>query len=286
MIFGSIVAPTSLATALLYYFGLSYERWYFAYFGVDSTVVGLGTVDYLIQSVEVLFVPLTLAALAGLFALWARSTIRWHIDRERHPRTLRAVISAMVVLGFVLTVVGILGALQIIRPGESGLLLWGPPLGLVLGVPLFAYAGRLLRPRPAAGAPDMAGVAEWAIVFTLVAIGLFWAAGNYATEVGYSQARYFADGMAHHPAVVVYSQNSLSLSTVGVAESRCQNERAAYRFRYDGLKLLLRSADQYVLLPAKWDPSYAVSIVLPRTDAVRLEFVPVSASVVITSRQC
>jgi Zn-dependent protease with chaperone function len=44
-IVGSIVAPTTLLTALLFYFGWSFAYWFFAYFGVDSTVLGLTTQD-------------------------------------------------------------------------------------------------------------------------------------------------------------------------------------------------------------------------------------------------
>ena len=50
-----------------------------------------------------------------------------------------------------------------------------------------------------------------------------------------------------------------------------------YRFRYDGLKLILESGDQYVFLPAKWSPTDGVAVLLPRNDSVRLEFFPSSA---------
>src|SRR4029077_18370841 len=39
-ILGAIVAPTTLLTALLYYFGWSHAYWFCDYFGVNSTVLG------------------------------------------------------------------------------------------------------------------------------------------------------------------------------------------------------------------------------------------------------
>jgi hypothetical protein len=49
------------------------------------------------------------------------------------------------------------------------------------------------------------------------------------------------------------------------------------RFRYDGLKLLPQSGDQYLLLPGTWSRRNGVAILIPRNDFLRLELVPASA---------
>src|SRR3712207_2777614 len=49
---GSVVAPASLITALLFYFGVQHAHWYFHYFGINHTVMGLTTQDYLIRSAD------------------------------------------------------------------------------------------------------------------------------------------------------------------------------------------------------------------------------------------
>jgi hypothetical protein len=67
---------------------------------------------------------------------------------------------------------------------------------------------------------------------------------------------------------------------------RCQDPEASYRFRYDGPKLILESGDQYVFLPAKWSPADGVAVVLPRNDAVRLEFFPSSAVAAVQRLSC
>jgi hypothetical protein len=40
---GTIVAPTTLLTSLLFYFGWSHAYWYYDYFGVNATLLGLTT---------------------------------------------------------------------------------------------------------------------------------------------------------------------------------------------------------------------------------------------------
>ena len=45
-ILGAVVAPTTLLTALLFYFGWSRAYWFYIYFGVNSTLLDLTTRDY------------------------------------------------------------------------------------------------------------------------------------------------------------------------------------------------------------------------------------------------
>lgn len=125
-----------------------------------------------------------------------------------------------------------------------------------------------------AGRPPWVAVAEWAGVFVLVGLSLFWAATNYSHAVGTGRAHEHVRMLAAQPSVAVYSNQSLSLNAAGVRELRCHDAEASYRFRYDGLKLILQSGDQYVFLPAKWSPTDGVAVLLPRNDSVRLEFYP------------
>jgi hypothetical protein len=120
-------------------------------------------------------------------------------------------------------------------------------------------------------------VAEWAAVFVLVGLSLFWAASDYSAAVGRSRARQFVAELPTYPDAVVYSNRSLSLHAPGVRELRCRDPEAAYRFRYDGLKLMLQAGDQYLFLPAAWSPRNGVAILVPRSDSLRLEFLPPSA---------
>src|SRR5512142_491364 len=55
-VFGGIIAPTTLLTGLLFYFGRSRSAGYYRYFHVNSTVLDLTTNDYLFSGIDGLFV--------------------------------------------------------------------------------------------------------------------------------------------------------------------------------------------------------------------------------------
>jgi hypothetical protein len=281
-ILGSFVAPTTLLTALLYYFGWSHAYWFFDYFGVNSTVLGLTTEDYLMRSVDALFVPMTACATAGLLALWGHTLLQAGISAGYQPRWLRLIMPALAAAGLVLGVGGFVSVFTSTVLSEH---LTAAPLSLALGVLLLTYSMHLRRSLQAestgpamARRPDWAVMAEWAVVFTLVGLSLFWAAGDYSAAVGTSRARDFVAKLPGYPGVVLYSARSLSLNAPGVRETKCRDPQAAYPFRYDGLKLMLRSGDQYLFLPQAWTPANGAAILVPRNDSLRLEFTPAAAS--------
>ncbi|WP_157537472.1 hypothetical protein [Kitasatospora azatica] len=280
------MAPTSLITALLYYFGWHHAYWFFDYFGVNSTVLGLSTVDYLIRSLDALFVPMTVTAALGLLTFWGHDLLRTRLAGALGPRILRVLLPALAGLGLLLTLGGLWSVFTSTFLSDHLAL---APLSLALGVALLAY-GVQLRRRSGSGAArarsGWAPVAEWAAVFALVGLSLFWAANDYAAAVGRARAQEFVAGLSGYPAVVLYSEHSLSLTAPGVMETRCHDADAAYRFRYDGLKLMLQSGDQYVLLPEHWRPADGVAIVLPRSGSVRLEFTPAARGTGAAAPSC
>jgi len=279
-ILGAIVAPTTLLTALLYYFGWSHAYWFCDYFGVNSTVLGFTSTDYMMRSVDALFVPLTVAASAALLAVWGHTALRARLAGGSRPRALRVLVPAAMVLGGLLLLGGFVSVFTATVLSEH---LVAAPLSLGFGVLLLVYAlhlQRLVTGRPqAAGSGSSRGrgwaaAAEWAVVFVLVGLSLFWAATDYSAAVGRSRAGDFVAGLARYPSVVVYSARSLSLRAPGVTQVRCQDPEAAYRYRYDGLKLVLQSGDEYLFLPAKWTAASGVAILIPKSDSLRLEFFP------------
>jgi len=275
-IFGAIVAPTTLLTALLYYFGWSHAYWFFNYFGVNSTLLGFTTSDYLMRSVDALFVPMTVVACAALLALWGHSVLTARLAAGSRPRALRVLLPVTAILGGVLAVGGVA---SVFTPTVLTRHLVAAPLSLGLGVLLLAYAAHLWRSLAGErynfrGSRGWAAAAEWAVVFVLVGLSLFWAATDYSAAVGRSRAAAFVAGLPSYPNVVIYSQSSLSLHAPGVREVRCRDSQAAYRFRYDGLKLMLESGGQYLFVPAAWTSGRGVAILIPRSDSLRLESFP------------
>jgi hypothetical protein len=162
-------------------------------------------------------------------------------------------------------------------------------LSLSIGVVLLAYATHLRRaliPRTSAQAdharastPVALTVASWVCVAVLFGVGLFWAVGSYAIRRGGEDGVGHAAGLQCAPDVVLYSAQSLDLQSAGVPEEPATTADGAYRFRYPGLKLVPQPGDQYLLLPADWVPGARPAILLPRSDALRLEFVRVAPPV-------
>jgi hypothetical protein len=277
-IVGAVIAPTTLLTALLFYFGRLHITGLFRYLGVNFTVLDLTAQDYLIRSADGLFVPLTLVAAVALLAIWVHRLLLGIRSAETRPIVLRALTALAAITGVVLISVAmaaIVGdvAMFAAHPETGG-------LSLSIGVLLLAYAVRLLRllmaeQRPERvkwRTPEAVIVAEWGAIFILVSVGLFWAVGSYAIGVGTGRAQQIETELPNSPDVVLYSEKSLSLQAPGVQEVACRNPDAAYRFRYEGLKLVLQSGNQYLFLPASWTHANGAALLIPRSEALRLEF--------------
>lgn len=266
---GVVVANTTLFTSLLLFFGRSQAHTYFGYFGVDATVLGQTNQDHLTLSVDALFVPIAVVAAGALIGLWAHTLLR---DRIPTGWVQTVLVHAVTVAAVLLTAGG---AASIVVPTPLSGITAGPPVSLAAGVLLLVYAGHLRatvggRPRPAL--PAWTGLIRWTAVFALVGLSLLWAAWEYAGAVGTAKARQDIVTLDSEPEVVLYSDKSLSLRAPGVTEVRCREADARYRYRYDGLKLMLRSGDQYLFLPRDWSRADGAAILVPRSDAVRLEF--------------
>ena len=278
-ILGAVVAPATFLSALLYYFGWSHAYWFCNYFGVNSTVLGFTTTDYLMRSVDALFVPLTVVGAAAMAAAWGHSLLHSRLADGARPRVLGRILRAMAIAGGALFLGGFISALTptVLTGRLAGV---AAPLCLGGGVLLLTYAAYLRRliasPRGADGdSRRWATVVEWLVVFVLVGLSLFWAATDYSAAVGTSRAMDFVARMPGYPDAVLYSERSLSLVAPGVRETRCRDAQAAYRFRYDGLKLVLESGGQYLFLPAGWTRASGAAILLPQDSSMRLEFSPV-----------
>jgi hypothetical protein len=270
-VLGAVLGSTTVFTAVLFYFGYSKAYYFYAYWGVDSSLLGLTTQDYLQISVDGLYVPMTLIASAGLIVLWVRALVPVRFT----PRTVsRIVVPVFAVCGLLLALNGFSRYL-VLTVFNRGLAV--APLCLAAGVLLLVYAARLKRAFSSGGSgsgpPSWVPVLEWAVVLMLVGQCLFWAANDYSAATGRSRARQLVAELPRTPRATVYSAKSLSMNTPGVREVRCEDSEAAYRFRYDGLKLVVRSGDQYLFLPERWSRTNGVAFLIPKSATIRLEFV-------------
>lgn len=277
-IFSTVVAPTTLLTALLLYFGRMHATGLFRYLGVQYTVLDLTAQDYLVRSADGMIPPLVVVAGATLVALWAHQVLVGTVPQDVRGRLVRVLAPLCAVTGLVLVGLAVAdtvtnGAIFPRFPEARG-------LGLAIGALLLAYAAHLVRSlvastsgrRRSRSPGAVAAMTEWAAVFVLVSVGLFWAVGTYAVGVGETRGRQLGAAAPDLYAVTLYSEKSLSLAAPGVTETPCQDPDAAYRFRYDGLRMVMQSGGQYLLLPSGWTPENGAALLIPRGSGVRLEF--------------
>ena len=179
-----VIAPVTLITALLYFFGRKQITFFFEYFGVDVSSLGLTTTDYLYLAQDGLLIPLAVVATGVLVALWVRGSRAGSSGPEVDRRIVR-------VAGPVGAGLALFGLVQAFRPG-AGLAGWVPswlaPLCLAGGVLLLGLAVRRRRAMRRRDDPSWvppsqtAQLAEWGAMFALVAVALFWAVADYSAN--------------------------------------------------------------------------------------------------------
>lgn len=280
---GSIVAPTTLLTALFLYFGLLYAVAYFRYFGVNYTVLDLPNQGYLILSASTATLPLALLSATTLLVLWVYQLPLDDLP-SRVDRFLRhGVLPGVAGLGALLLAMVAADALFAVRLFPAHFF-EARGLSLSIGIVLLAYAAHLrsglARERPTPSGRGQAHlpltVAKWVCLSLLFGVGLFWAVGSYAIRMGEEGAKAHAAGLRCAPDVVLYSDAPLGLQFAGVPEESVPGPDGVTRFRYSHLKLVPQAGKQYLLLPADWVASVRPAILLSRSDSLRLEFTTVA----------
>jgi hypothetical protein len=267
---GAVVAPATLVTALAYYFGWRRERAFAGYFGIDPTVLDFSTSDYVLRSVDALFVPVAAVLLVVFAALCVHVLFGDRLGRLNTAPLLAALGLGAIAVGIALAaghpVASSRGYLQALGPG--------------VGAVLVAYA--VVRWRSGIGA-GAAGLGYLAAAVALVS--LFWATSEYADTRGRGQAERLALHLGGNPHATVFSKDNLNIDplaggsglvagrpTIAVTTARS----GAYRYRYDGFVLLVRTGGKYFLTPAPagggWDARNDSIFVLPDDTSIRIEF--------------
>lgn len=266
----SVVAPLTLLTTLLFYFGYVSSRAQFRYFGIDVDTVGLSTSDYAMRSPAVLLVPLLVLALAGMALLLL------HLRVRRHPPSSRGVGLAM---AFALLVVG---AGLVLLLGFAWFGRWRPyalvtPALIGTGVALLTYLF-WLPTAPTWTHRSEDDRARWvrpavsALGAVVVATCLFWATATLAEWTGRGNALQTARDLDQLPLVILDTTERLYL-TDGITQESVlpAAEGEVFRYRYRGLRLLIQGEDRMFLVPERWSPSNS-TVVVPVGDTVRLQF--------------
>ncbi len=268
----------TLITALAYYFGYRREEAFAGYFGIETSALGFTTRDYVLRSVDALFVPVTVILLVAFGAVFLHALVGRRLDSL--DRVDVAPIAA--VAGLCALVLGIaLLAGEPVAHGYGYLQALGPAVGVTLL--LYALARSRSVSRHAFGAAVFVGVA-------VIVVSLFWATSDYAFSRGRAEAKQLARDVAVDPSVTVFSKQNLDINPFGPGAGLRQPvnhgggcsvlrvkrfRTGAYPFVYRGFTLLLQSGGNYFLTPVDpgtpWDPTNDAVFVIPDDGNIRVE---------------
>ena len=297
-IIGTIASQAVLITALLYYFGWVYTHSFFEYFGVEPSLIGYSTADYVLRSINVTFQPFVYLIFATLLLFGfhrfviapalmkvtpdAPSQLCATANEASGPTVRRlglfsvrravSAFQAVAVIFIMITLAGILFPGRIGAP--LGLVL---PLLLMLSVGLLGYASHVYSKYPSAFTPKEQ---IWSIshsrtyILTLLAFGLIsglWTVGLYGDHVGTRAAIDFATQLPARPSVVIYSVEKIALNGPGIDIEEIKDPGTKYHYQYTGLRFLVHSSDKFLLLPSGWKQDRDRIFFLRDEDSIRID---------------
>jgi hypothetical protein len=285
-VLGAVGGQITLLTALLFYFGWARTAAQTQYLGFDASALQLSTTDYVLRSVDTLFLPLFLlaAVLIGVQIAHPHIVSWCHTRKDRFLAWLR-IAMPLILVTFPLA------AWAATRPAPQW---WKPvmPLSVTIAIVLCVYIALLARDlRQQSSAPSADAVRQraaankherqpwWStlqgtLAIALVVLSLFWTIGRFATLEGNSVAANFVSSIQRQDAatVTVLSKYDLRIDDLGVHTTRF-SDGGAFRFEYQGLVLFTRSGGNFFLLPLGWTYEHPRVIVIPDNDEVRIYYV-------------
>jgi hypothetical protein len=265
---GFVLAPPTLVTALAYFLGWTLINARASYFGIDPSALGFSTQDYLLRSTDALFAPLGTILVLALAAAWMYELTKRKLEGANADRTrcrrLRMVARGATAIGGVLFLLGAIAAFEPLSFSPSYLF---EPASAGIGIALVAYGKYIFDAR----AGRSSGRLAFALICLLVVVSAFWTVWKYANHLGLRQAEDLAARLGERPRVIVYAPRRLQLPTT-VTEQTLDARNSEYRYRYVGLRLLVRSDGKYFVVPDGWTRSTGAAIVLVDGPGLRFEF--------------
>jgi hypothetical protein len=270
---GAIASQTALLVAVLFYFGWASASETFGYFGVDISLLGFGTSDFLLRSIYSAYQPLLVVVLVALAGVLLHQLLMAAVDRSdarrEQARRLPVVVLAVGIVACGGAMLGL--AVHPIARGLGQAL----PAVLAVGALLCVYADQLwprLRGSDE-GADHPARRLRNFLLVGLALLGGFWSIALYAVETGHDRAVEIADELGSRSEVALYSTEPLAIAGPGVGRDDFGPEGLRYRYRYTGLRLLIRADGYYFLLPRRWVHGRDSVVVVPEGPDVRLEII-------------
>jgi hypothetical protein len=265
--------PLTIATALMLYFGWARGVKQSLYMGLDVSLFGFSTQDYVLLSVSTLYIPLLAIAVLTLGWLALHHRVVRALDQSASRQAFQNAGRAALGIGLLVAA----GAVVTATLDQERVPLV-VPLALAGGTATAAYGGWLAR--TAANRDDPVPM-PWQralgalLVGGVITLALFWELSNYSGVVGRGYALQIASQLPSLPRATAFSSAPLGIQAPGVAEERLDlpgidNNKVQYRTT--GLRFLTRSGGRLFLLHDGWTPQRGTVIVLPDNDQVRWQF--------------
>jgi hypothetical protein len=265
----SIGPPVTVISSVLVFFGWIKADAEAKYMGLNVSLFGYTTQDYVFFSLSSLSIALIFLFVVGISCMVLD---RWLVRRMKDPGArprIRRLAGAAIIVGILVAGAALL--LVALQPGRGSLY---APYVITAGVLLTAWAGRLYG-LARAGEPVARSieqrVGQGALLFGLVALLLFWAAADHAQDVGRRMAMDIEQHVDALPRAELYSARPLAIDSQAVTEATLGTE-AAPVYRYDGLRLLAVSGGNLFFLHDGWTAQNGSVVVLPNDNSVRIEY--------------
>ena len=267
----SVVSQTTIIVGSLFYFGFVRTSSTFGYLGLDVTLLGFSTVDYVLRSGNAVFIPLILIASLLLYLRLATELLRRvlklrprgdTVDVGHKSWTFAAALASACTLMIPVAV-----QWSFARTVSITVFLLLFLVAIVVAAVRFGLGGAAPPPGRLRAITNSSMVPLGAIAVAI----FFYATALQAQDVGVRVGREIEQQAAKRPSIVVYAETPLGLSsTAGVVVEALPLIEERYKFRIVGLRLLTASGDKYFLLRPNGSASRADIVVIAEQD-VRID---------------
>jgi hypothetical protein len=265
----SIGPPITVISSVLVFFGWIKADAQAKYMGLNVSLFGYTTQDYVLFSLSNLSIALVCLFIVGVCCM---ALDRWLKRRMKNPDsrpTMRRVARLAAILGILVAGTALL--LAALQPGRSTLY---APYVIAAGVLFTVWAARVYR-LAQDGEPEARSfeqrIGEGALLFGLVTLLLFWAAADHAQDVGRRMAMDIEQHVDALPRAEIYSTRPLAIDSPVITETKLGTDTAPV-YRYDGLRLLEVSGGNLFFLHDGWTAQTGSVVVLPNDNSVRIEY--------------
>jgi hypothetical protein len=268
------IAPTTMIAALFLYFGYVWTDALYEYYGIDAATLQFSAQDYMLRSVQALYVPVGALLLIALVAVWVHPVLVGAVLRYRQSPAVRGTLITGAVIGGALVLLGISAVVFPSWWREESI---AAPLFACTGVLLLSYL-RSLNRRRVNGTRFVPGDARQrlsaGVVLAFVTLTVFWTANSFAIQYGKGTAITLGAQLDRRPAVILDTTEGLFLNRLpGVQETTLPISTAdqKYHFRYRGLRLLAQSGDRMFFVPSQWTPGDGAALMLRDNPDIRVQ---------------